>query len=45
MDIPDIASSGGPADVNSAARELLPTIKQHLEQGEQIQKGLAAPVK
>jgi len=44
MDIPDISSSG-PANVNRAARELLPTIKQHLEQGEHIQKGLAAPAK
>ena len=32
-------------DVNQVARELLPTIKKHLEQAEQIQKSLSAPAK
>src|SRR5688572_384632 len=32
-------------DVNQVARELLPTIKKHLEQAEQIQKSLSSPAK
>jgi len=40
-----ISLSATPADINKAAREMLPTIKQHLEQAEQIQKGLSAPAK
>jgi putative membrane protein len=32
-------------NVNDIARELLPTIKHHLEEGEQIQKGLSQPAK
>jgi predicted outer membrane protein len=32
-------------NVNDTARELLPTIKHHLEEGEQIQKGLSQPAK
>lgn len=37
--------SASPTEVTALARELLPTIKHHLEQAEQMQKTLAAPAK